>query len=410
LPPKGPEEIFANIARYAYAGNAGERTLRTGKTGGVPGKKIAGPRCLPARRRFAGEVDAERRNSLFIWVIKVSDRIPVAIVGLGRIGSLLEEDPRREKPCTHAGAIAASGDCRLVAGCDTDENRRDLFAGRWQVPVYADAAAMLGEHWLGILVVATHPDSHERYCRLAREWNVPVLICEKPLADTLSRARRIARLGGGPGMRIITNHERRYSADYWLAKTVLESGRLGALLAVRACLYMGRGSRLLDVLWHDGTHLADAIMFLAGGTLRHRRSFGAGLGTREGTAWLEGRLERESRDGPGWGSWRKGIPVLIEAGARRDHLVFELEFSCEKGRLRIGNGVYEVWESVESPYAQGFRSLSRAGDRFEGKTGYFANMIADAAACVREPGRQPRSSAADGLRVIEYLNSVGKWR
>ncbi|MDR3146256.1 MAG: Gfo/Idh/MocA family oxidoreductase [Treponema sp.] len=335
------------------------------------------------------------------------NKVSVAIVGLGRIGSLLEEDPRREKPCTHAGAIAASGDCGLAAGCDTDEERRRLFAGRWQVPVYADAALMLEERRPDILVIATHPDSHEHYCRLAREGGVPVLVCEKPLADTLGRARRIARLEGGgtvPGPRILTNHERRYSADYQLAKTVLESGRLGPLLGVRGCLYMGRGRRLLDVLWHDGTHLADAIMFLAGGILKHRRSFGAGLARKEGTAWLEGRLTFP-------GSSPKGeIPVLIEVGALRDHLVFELEFSCEKGRLRIGNGLYEVWESRESPYAQGFRSLSRAGDRFEGKTGYFANMIADAAACVREPGRRPRSGAADGLRVIEYLNSVAKWR
>jgi predicted dehydrogenase len=334
------------------------------------------------------------------------NRIAAAIVGLGRIGSLLEEDPLREKPCTHAGAIAASGDCGLVAGCDTDEERRRLFAGRWQVPVYADAALMLEEHRPGILVIATHPDSHEHYCRLARKQGVPVLICEKPLADTLGRARRIARLEGGgtAGLRILTNHERRYSADYGLAKIVLESGRLGPLLSVRGCLYMGRGRRLLDVLWHDGTHLADAIMFLGGGTLEHRRSFGAGLARKEGTAWLEGRLAF-----PGSSPERR-IPVLIEVGALRDHLVFELEFSCEKGRLRIGNGVYEVWESAESPYARGFRSLRLAGGGFEGKTGYFANMIADAAACVREPGRRPQSGAADGLRVIEYLHSVGKWR
>ena len=336
------------------------------------------------------------------------DKIPAAIVGLGRIGSLLEEDPCREKPCTHAGAIAANGDCRLAAGCDTDEKRRCLFAGRWQVPVYRDAALMLAEHKPGILVIATHPDSHEHYCRLAAERGVPVLVCEKPLADTLAHARRIARLGEGgngvPGIRILTNHERRYSADYRLAKTVLESRRLGPLLGIRGCLYMGRNRRLLDLLWHDGTHLADALMFLTGGTLKHHRSFGAGLSRKEGTAWLEGSLAFP--DSPGKGE----IPVLLELGALRDHLVFELEFSCEKGRLRIGNGVYEVWESVESPYAQGFRSLSPADDRFEGKTGYFANMIADAAACVREPGRRPCSSAADGLRVIEYLHSVGKWR
>jgi predicted dehydrogenase len=95
------------------------------------------------------------------------DKIPVAIVGLGRIASLLEDDTRREKPCTHAGAVAANSDCVLVAGCDIDGDRRRLFAERWNVPVYADAAVMLREHKPGILVIATHPDSHEYYCRLA---------------------------------------------------------------------------------------------------------------------------------------------------------------------------------------------------------------------------------------------------
>jgi hypothetical protein len=86
-----------------------------------------------------------------------------------------------------------------------------------------------------------------------------------------------------------------------------------------------------------------------------------------------------------------------------------MEFSCEKGRLRIGNGIFEVWESAESPYAEGFRSLKKTAAAFECPTGYFANMTADAAACARDSARRPRSSAADGLRVIEYLHSVKPW-
>jgi predicted dehydrogenase len=164
---------------------------------------------------------------------------------------------------------------------------------------------------------------------------------------------------------------------------------------------MGRGRRLLDVLWHDGTHLVDAIMFLTSRTLHHRRAWGESLNSKEGTAYLEALLEDKGA-GP--------IPCVIEVGARRDHLVFEMEFSCERGRLRIGNGVYEVWESVESPYAEGFRSLKLTDDRFHDSTGYFANMAADAAACVRDPSRQPRSGAQDGLAVIEYLNAVKRWR
>ena len=327
------------------------------------------------------------------------EKIKACIVGLGRIASLLEEDSRREKPCTHAGAIAANPDCVLAGGCDIDGERRRLFAEKWRVPVYDDAAEMLHGQNPQILVIATHPDSHYHYCRLAADHGVPVVICEKPLADTLQAARKIARLGGRS--KIITNHERRYSADYVKAKAILASEEPGSLLSVRAVLCMGKDRRLLDVLWHDGTHLADAIMFLTGSALEHRRRRGVKLTASAGTAWLEGRLA-QSKSAP--------VPVIIEIGAGRDHLVFEMEFSCSEGRLRIGNGVFEVWKSGESPYAENFRSLVRVTSSFEGPTGYFANMITDAVSCVREPDRRPVSSAADGLAVIEYLHSVQAWR
>jgi len=334
------------------------------------------------------------------------EKIRAGIIGLGRIASLLEEDSLREKPCTHAGAIVSNNDCVLACGCDIDEERRRLFAEKWQVPVYADAAEMLCIHKPQILAIATHPDSHYHYCRLGAEYKVPVVICEKPLADNIGEARKIANLSkhsspAKSGIVIITNHERRYSQDYIRAKTILEEKKLGNLLRVNACLYMGRTTRLVDQFWHDGTHLADAIMFLGGGTLKHKRRIGEKLSSRSGTAWLEGELRKEKST---------PIPVIMEIGAGRDHLVFEIEFSCENGRLRIGNGVFEIWESAPSPYAEKFRSLKNTGEVFSGPTGYFANMLKDAVCCVRDHNQKPVSGAIDGLRVIEYLNTVMPWR
>jgi predicted dehydrogenase len=350
------------------------------------------------------------------------EKIRAAVVGLGRIASLLEEDTLREKPCTHAGAIASNNDCILAAGCDTDEERRKLFAEKWQVPVFADAAQMLNIHKPHIFVIATHPDSHYYYCRLASQTRIPVVICEKPLADNINEARKIARLsvrGGSKhtpaahadGTVIVTNHERRYSQDYIRAKEILESGNLGTLLSVRVVLYLGKTTRLIDQFWHDGTHLADAVMFITGAVLKHRRSWGAKLTSRNGTAWLEGELlSKIDKTAKNNSTFFSPIPVIFEIGCSRDHLVFEIEISCEKGRLRIGNGIFEIWESVPSPYAEKFRSLKNTGDNFLGPTGYFANMLKDAIACVKDPQRIPVSTAADGLRVIEYLNSVKKWK
>ncbi|MDR2964327.1 MAG: Gfo/Idh/MocA family oxidoreductase [Treponema sp.] len=323
------------------------------------------------------------------------NKIKSAVIGLGRIASLLEDDTLREKPCTHTGAITANPDCELVSGCDINDERRRLFSEKWQVPVYSDAKEMLRIHKPQLVSIATHPDSHYYYCCLAKETGVPVIICEKPLADNIRDARKITKLAKD-GTIILTNHERRYSQDYIRIKNILEEERFGKLLSIRAILYMGKSKRLVDVFWHDGTHLADIIMFLAGGILKHKRRWGAKLTSKEGTAWLEGQVNK--------------IPVVIEVGAKRDHLVFEMEFSCEKGRLRIGNGIYEVQESAPSPYAENFRSLKNTGENFTDPTGYFANMIKDAVACVKDPGHQPVSGAIDGLRVIEYLNSVSSWR
>jgi len=337
------------------------------------------------------------------------DKIKVCIAGLGRIASLLEEDSLREKPCTHAGAVTANEDCVLTAGCDTNEERRKLFGKKWNVPVYADAKEMLEIHKPQILVVATHPDSHYYYCNFAALMNVPVVICEKPLADNIKEARKIAKLSKKNKPIIITNHERRYSRDYIRAKEILTEGKLGTLNAIRAVLYMGKTAKLIDQFWHDGTHLADAVMFLTDSKLKHKRAWGAKLLSREGTAWLEGELKRTAVDKQ---EQKKllSIPVIFELGAGRDHLVFEIEFSCEKGRLRIGNGVFEIMESVPSPYAEKFRSLKNTGEIFTGATGYFANMIKDAVCCVKDPNKLPVSGAVNGLQVIEYLNSVRKWK
>jgi predicted dehydrogenase len=320
--------------------------------------------------------------------------IRCAVVGLGRIGSLLEDDALREKPCTHAGAIAENPDCVLVGGADIDPERRLLFSRRWDCPaVFADAEDLLRETQADILHIATHPDSHLRYALLAAKHRVPVVVCEKPLADSLAAAGRIAGLHRRGAVKVVVNHERRYSADYRLAKSRVDDGHYGKLLSAAARLYFGRRRRLADQMIHDGTHMADIIAFLAGGRLRKTAVDGR-LDRGTGTAFISAKCG--------------GVPVFIEVGAGRDHLVFELDLSFESGRVRIGNGIYEEYESRESPYYEGFRSLVRTGAAAPEKTGYFTGMLRDAAACVRDPRREPESSAADGYAALKFILSTSK--
>jgi hypothetical protein len=119
-----------------------------------------------------------------------------------------------------------------------------------------------------------------------------------------------------------------------------------------------------------------------------------------------GGIGRNGADGGGQGA--DSIPVAIEVGSQRDHLVFEVELNFSSGRIRVGNGVYSFERSGESPHYEGYRSLlpdEEAPPRPE-KTGYFSGMVADAVRCVREPAHMPLSSAEDALEVMKFIRSV----
>jgi predicted dehydrogenase len=324
------------------------------------------------------------------------EKLRAAVIGLGRIGCQLEDDDLREKPCTHAGAVIASDDCVLVGGTDIDPEKRAYFTEHCGVPAYTTASAMIRELRPQIVCIATPPDSHDIYCELAAAENVPLVICEKPMANTLQAAKKIFTLHKSGKIKVLINHERRYAENYRAVRRFLREKTIGEPLSVSAKLYMGRTRRIVDMLWHDGTHLADTIMFLFDDVLVHKKIYPAGLSQTD-TVFLCGCLDK------------RGVPVVIEAGSKRDHLVFEIEISCERGRVKIGNDTFEIDVSAASPYARHFRSLQKISDDFPGLTGYFSNMIRDAAACVHDKAREPESNAVTGFSVIRYLDSIHRW-
>ncbi len=318
-------------------------------------------------------------------------KIRNVIVGLGRIGSLLEDDKLREKPCTHAGTVDLNPDCLLAAGCDLNKKRRDLFKIRWKCAnVYESIDRMLQETSPDILHIATPPETHLEIVKTALKHNVPLSICEKPLAHNLREAEQIAGIHRSGTMTILTNHERRYSTDYIRTKSIIEKKTFGDLLAIYSKLYMEPKAKLKSTLLHDGTHLVDIVNYLLCSKLEKKGVFGS-LESKTGTAFIFCGV--------------KGLPVIIEAGTGRDHLLFELDLSFSSGRIRIGNGLYEEYTSGESPYYENINSLRKIETPVFNSTGYFSNMLADAVKCFKNRARVPVSSAIDGYEAVSFILS-----
>jgi len=324
------------------------------------------------------------------------DLIDVGFVGLGRIASILEEDPLREKPATHAGAVSLDPRCRIVAGFDLQRVRRDRFAETWGVPVDASFDDLLART-PGILVIATHPDSHYEYLRRAVEAEIPVVVCEKPVADRYRTARRMVRLERGAKTRIVVNHERRFSRDYRLVRQAIVSGEMGRLLQVRGTLYFGGTGRHDRVFLHDGTHLVDAIHFVTGDTIGLRKRVGA-YRTHRSSVFLHGILRK------------RGVPVEIEIGGERDYLRFEVHLFFTSGEIRVGNGVF-TWEtSRPSPHYSSYRSLIDRERRVPEPSGYFSGMIGEAVRLYGDPDSASASSIADGAAAMRVIRDARRVR
>lgn len=327
--------------------------------------------------------------------------IRCAVIGTGRIGSSLETDRLREKPASHAGAISRGQDTVLVAGTDPDADNLAAFGRQWRLPasaLFRDSSEMLDAVKPDIAHIAADTESHVPLLLLALERKVPVIVLEKPVGSTLAEAHSaleaVERAEKAGTSRVVVNHERRFAADYRRAREYIRSGELGELLSANGILHMGMTKPPAQVLWHDGTHLVDVLSFLIGPW-----DVTGSIGDPESTT--DGFLVLGKGTGP--------VSVTIDASPGRDHLAFELDLGLSRGRIRVGNGIWEIWRSEPSRYYENFRSLAliegKPGRGF-GKTGYFSGMMAHAVALFRNPALPGESTFTDGLRALELLDAA----
>lgn len=321
--------------------------------------------------------------------MKNEKKIDCAIIGLGRIGSLLEDDKKREKPATHAGVISNHSRCEITAGCDVLEEKNDLFSKRWNCKnVYLDYKEMLKNNKIDILHISTPPETHKDIFVCAAKNNVPVIVLEKPIANNIRDSKKILNIAHANGIKVVVNHERRYSLQYRRVKEVISSEKYGKLLYVNSKLYIGRNRKVSSMLYADGTHMVDLIQFLCNDNIKIENIYGSKL---KNFAIASGICN--------------DVTIQIETAANRDHLVFELDLSFESGRIIVGNGYYHEYESQDSPFYEKFKSLIENNIKFE-KSEYFKRMFDDAVYCFENKDARPVSGIEDGFKTIEVIEKI----
>ncbi len=321
----------------------------------------------------------------------------VGIIGTGRIGFMLEDDPLRLKPCTHAGGIIKNKKLKITSACDINKKRLSIFAQKYNVDnLYTDYREMLKNESLDLVVIATWTDSHKEITIEAAKKGAKVIVCEKPMAFSSRDCRTMVNGCRKTNTILIINHERRYDPLYRKVREMIKENKIGKIRTILAnvltgCSYKGK-SFIIDEssLMHDGTHLIDIALYLFG---EPEKVIGFIPSDRKDTIY--GMIE-----------FKDEVMLFLEAGGDRKYFNFELDIQGTEGRLKIGNEYREFWGRAKSPRYSEFFELKKKRFPKIPDENHFIEEYREVVDILEHRKKRPASSGNDGMKAIKVIEKL----
>ncbi|MGH2561818.1 MAG: Gfo/Idh/MocA family protein [Thermomicrobiales bacterium] len=271
-------------------------------------------------------------------------RYRAGIIGCSGIG-LNRPEPsklpyRSPRPHSHAAAYDAAPDVEVVAVCDVVPEATARYRALWgDVATYADAAEMFARERLDLVSIATPDHLHADLFVSACAAGMSGIFCEKPLATTLADADRMIAAAAQSGVKVVVNHTRRFDPFYRQAKWLLTEGEIGAIRCIVATL---GGPRAM--LFRNGTHLIDMVSFFADAPPAWVAAEFDDADAAYGPIYRGGGGRDPGLD-PGANAYLRftnGVRAFY-SGMKGTAPAFELDVQGERGRIRIGDQIAEVW-------------------------------------------------------------------
>ncbi len=308
-----------------------------------------------------------------------------AVIGLGRMGSTFDDEMKPGStvfiPYCHGPTYVASPLTELSAGADPHDEQRGIFGERWGLSsdhLYSDYKEMLANEKLDIVSVCTTAKIRAGIVEDAARAGVKAIWAEKPIAISLEEADAMVNVCRENGVTLAVNCSRRWHPFYSQARRLIDEGELGQILQVTGYCRCG--------LSHNGSHLIDAVRFLAVGDVE----------------WVFGEMESDEaaagdKDlmGNGYLAFDNGVRSYIRStptGAAR----WEIHVIGEKGMIRFksnGQGQELVLLRGDQPAEVPFPWPVRM-------QGMGLTILEDIVHSI-ETGQPPKCSGDDGRAALE---------
>lgn len=198
----------------------------------------------------------------------------VGIIGLGRMGSTIDDEGHTPLPYSVAASCEASPRLEIAAGCDLLKERREAFKSRWGVQaVYENFEDMVQQEQPDLVAICTtasglqkpaneatddtfRGDSHAELAIALSDAGVPMLYVEKAMASSMAAADDIRDAVKRNGTVFNTGVLRRFDVRYDPVREAVLRGDIGE---PKAAVHYARSS-----LMHGHIHSIDTLSWLLG--------------------------------------------------------------------------------------------------------------------------------------------------
>lgn len=267
--------------------------------------------------------------------------VRIALVGCGRISR------------NHFEAIAKVPELQLTAVCDIVESRAREAGERADVPWFTSYARMLEQAPCDAVAICTPSGLHPQHGIAAARAGKHV-ICEKPMAISLSAADELVQECDEVGVQLFVVKQNRLNPPIQLLKRAIDKGRFGRLYMANTTVRWTRPQEYYDQASWRGTwefdggafmnqasHYVDLIQWLVGPV----------ESVMAKTATLARRIETED-SGVALLKFRSGALGVIEVTMLTypKNLEGSITLLGEKGSVKIGGTAVnkvETWQFAD---------------------------------------------------------------
>ena len=329
----------------------------------------------------------------------MNKKIKVAIIGIGRIGMLLELDKKRIKPATHFGMWNYNKKVTLEAVCDED-SKKFLISKKLNkdVKFFTNAQQMLSSIKPDIVSISTWKNTHFKFCKLCIKNNVKTIVLEKPLANTLSQSKTLIKLINKNKTKVLVNHRRRFDDQVIKLKELIKKGKIGKIKQV-SCFYVYG-------LLTTGTHVID--------TLRMLLKDVAGEVTKV-IGIKNNNNDFTPKDDKNYDAiifFRNGLKVHMQSLNMKDYDIFDFYFYGSKGKI-IFTGIgrtANLYKIIKSPEHTNFTELDNKSIKIFGDKPrrQFKTLSENAIKCFLNKKTLPMCTAEDSFIDMKIIEAIKK--